>query len=387
MAGSAAVATPAMGVAAVPPAPPAAESTPWDALALAPPTAPRAWARLVAVARRTLESYPPIVHGLVSAAEVELPLVRLCVGVREVLAGEGPSVADSQALLPLRPLLDAVRRGVVEDGPAALEAVGAEEFLRVLAALETVLAALVDDSAQRFAERMAEGDAMHLVVEVAHDMRSPLSSILFLAERLRKGQSGPINTVQERQLGLVYSAAFGLSSMAGDVMELARGGDRLVGREPVPFSVAEILQSVRDIVQPMAEEKGLELRLQPLEVDWRVGYPLALNRVLLNLVTNALKFTAQGGVTVTPRVVSRSQVEFVVADSGRGIPPHVLATLYDAFRRRQQPGDYAFSSAGLGLSICRKLIAAMGGELAVDTELEKGTRFRFTLELPPARRY
>ena len=80
-------------------------------------------------------------------------------------------------------------------------------------------------------------------------------------------------------------------------------------------------------------------------------------------------------------------MEFVVEDTGRGIPPHVVATLFDAFRRRHAPGDYAFSSAGLGLSICRKLIVAMGGELQVETELERGTRFRFELELPPAPRF
>jgi signal transduction histidine kinase len=169
-------------------------------------------------------------------------------------------------------------------------------------------------------------------------------------------------------------------------MELARGGDRLVSHVPIPFSAQEILQSVRDVVQPMAEEKGLALVVEPLEGDWRVGHPQALNRVLLNLVTNALKFTNEGRVLLAARALSRSRVAFVVEDTGRGIPPHVMATLFDPFRRRNAPGDYAFSSAGLGLSICRKLIAAMGAELVVETALEEGTRFRFELDLPPARR-
>jgi signal transduction histidine kinase len=91
-------------------------------------------------------------------------------------------------------------------------------------------------------------------------------------------------------------------------------------------------------------------------------------------------------VTVAARAVTRKRVEFSVQDTGRGIPPQVVATLFDAFRRRQNPGDYAFSSAGLGLSICRKLITAMGSELQVKTELERGTRFAFELDLPPARR-
>ena len=249
-------------------------------------------------------------------------------------------------------------------------------------ALERVHEAIEADTAQRFANRLSGSDALPLVVEVAHDMRSPLASILFLAERLRSSQSGPLTQIQERQLGLIYSAAFGLSALAGDVIELARG-DWLIDQKPIPFSVADILRSVGAIVQPIAEEKGLTVRLEPPEADSRVGYPAALNRVLLNLTTNALKFTAEGSVEVTARPKSRTRLEFAVQDTGRGIPPAVMATLFDAFRRRQRPGDFTFSSAGLGLAICRKLVASMEGELGVDTS-ESGTRFFFELDLPLA---
>ena len=157
------------------------------------------------------------------------------------------------------------------------------------------------DWSQHFADRLSGPDGLELVVEVAHDLRSPLTSILFLAETLQRARSGPVNPVQERQLGLIYSAAFGLSSVASDVIELARGGDRLVDLDPIPFSVTDILESVRDIVQPIAEEKSLTVRLTPPEADFRIGHPVALSRVLLNLTTNALKFTAEGFVEVTRR--------------------------------------------------------------------------------------
>jgi signal transduction histidine kinase len=122
------------------------------------------------------------------------------------------------------------------------------------------------------------------------------------------------------------------------------------------------------------------------EADVRVGYQAALNRVLLNLTTNALKFTNAGSVEVVCRQIDRTRIEFSVKDTGRGIPSHVVSNLFEAFRQRQMPGGFAFSSAGLGLSICKKLISAMGGELGVETELERGTRFHFELDLPkPAR--
>jgi signal transduction histidine kinase len=104
--------------------------------------------------------------------------------------------------------------------------------------------------------------------------------------------------------------------------------------------------------------------------------------VLLNLTTNALKFTAAGGVEIRVDEAEGDRVRCTVSDTGRGIPAEAMATLFEPFRRRQQRGDYAFSGSGLGLSICRKLVEAMGSELEVHTELGVGTRFAFTLELP-----
>jgi signal transduction histidine kinase len=238
---------------------------------------------------------------------------------------------------------------------------------------------------ERFVQRLSGPDALRLMIEVAHDMRSPLGSILFLAERLRSMQSGPLTEVQERQIGLIYSAAFGLSALAGDVIELARGGEGLVHQAPVPFSVADVMQSVRSIVQPIAEEKGLTVRLGPPPADSRIGQPAALNRVLLNLTTNALKFTTVGLVEVVATQRSRTRVEFTVQDTGRGIPAEVMATLFEPFRQRENSSTLTFSSAGLGLAISRQLVDGMGGELSVTTS-DNGTRFSFEIDLPLAQK-
>jgi signal transduction histidine kinase len=143
------------------------------------------------------------------------------------------------------------------------------------------------------------------------------------------------------------------------------------------------MQSVASIVQPIAEEKGLAVRLTAPPADSRVGQPVALNRVLLNLTTNALKFTAVGGVEVAATQRSRTRIEFSIQDSGRGIPPEIMTTLFDPFRRRENSGASSFSSAGLGLAICRHLVSAMGGELDVTTS-DRGTRFFFEIDLPLA---
>jgi len=314
--------------------------------------------------------------------EVTTHLAHLSAAIRQQAGGQNPDLT----VLPRNPLsrrlAGLIRASFLERAQALVPAPDLGQLLRMLGAVEAVSQRLEADWSQHFADRLSGPDGLELVVEVAHDLRSPLTSILFLAETLQRARSGPVNTVQERQLGLIYSAAFGLSSVASDVIELARGGDRLVDLDPIPFSVTDILESVRDIVQPIAEEKSLTVKLAPPEADFRIGHPVALSRVLLNLTTNALKFTAEGFVEVTAREAGGRTVEFSVRDTGRGIPPQSMATLYEPFRRRQKPGEYAFSGSGLGLSICRKLVEAMGSRLDVETAPGYGTRFYFVLDLP-----
>jgi signal transduction histidine kinase len=316
--------------------------------------------------------------------EVTGHLAQLCAAIRQLASGQSPDLSALPPNALSRRLVNLVRCRFLERVQALPAPPDTVQLLRLLSAIETVSQRLEVDWSQHFADRLSGPDGLELVVEVAHDLRSPLTSILFLAETLQRGRSGPVNSVQERQLGLIYSAAFGLSSVASDVIELARGGDRLVDLDPIPFSVTDILESVRDIVQPIAEEKSLTVQLATPEADFRVGHPVALSRVLLNLTTNALKFTAEGFVEVTARQTTQRGVEFSVRDTGRGIPPQSMATLYEPFRRRQKQGEYAFSGSGLGLSICRKLVEAMGSTLEVETAPGYGTRFHFVLDLPLA---
>ncbi len=286
-----------------------------------------------------------------------------------------------------RYLLDQLRAELLKLWPAHEADADGAGVLTTLRAFDKVRETIEPDWSQYFGSRLSGPDGLDLVVEVAHDLRSPLTSILFLAETLQRGQSGEVNDVQRRQLGLIYAAALGLSSTASDVIELARAGDQLVEKEASPFSVTAILEAVRDIVRPIAEEKRLTLRLLPLASDYRMGRPLALSRVLLNLTTNALKFTDEGYVEITTQAKGLSQIEFAVRDTGRGISPDALSNLYQPFRRslgRAGRSGYYFSGTGLGLAMCRKLVEAMGSQLKVETRPDWGTRFFFELDLPPA---
>ena len=217
-----------------------------------------------------------------------------------------------------------------------------------------------------------------LLLGLTHDIRSPLSSMLVLVERLRSGRSGPVTPLQERQLSLVYSAAFGLSAFADDVLELSRGTTRLVGDAPVAFSIGETLRSVRALVQPIAEEKGLLLRCSALSDERRLGHPAALQRVILNLVTNALKFTDSGVVDMSASSDGPSVVTFTISDSGSGIP----APLRDRFVNGAFDVRGDVSSAGLGLRLCAQLVGQMHSTLRYVERAPCGSTFSFALSLP-----
>jgi len=283
-----------------------------------------------------------------------------------------------------RRLLDLLRADVIARVTDRPDALASAALIDLLGRMEAVRCALEPDWHQYFSSGVSGPQGQELIVEVAHDFRSPLTSIMFLAETLRRGQSGGVNEHQRHQLGIIYSAALGLASVASDVIEMVRGGESLEDQEPSPFSLQEVLEGVRDMVRPMAEEKGLALEIVPPKSEMRIGHAVPISRVLLNLTTNAIKFTDDGFVEVVARAQGRDRVQFSVRDTGRGVNAEALKTLYHPFRRTGTRAGVHFSGTGLGLAICRKMIEAMGSELEMESRRGWGTRFWFDLPLPVA---
>jgi signal transduction histidine kinase len=341
---------------------------------------------LVAIAGPCIaESAVRVVNNLPEDVQLEPgELERHLLWIARASAGVEQSSFENGATTTLRRrLVDVIREDVVRQW--SLSSPEPAEMLDTLVRLERAQKSCAPTFDQSFVAELSERGGLDLVVEVAHDMRSPLTSILFLSEILHRGQTGSFNEVQKRQIGIIYSAALGLVGLASDMIEIAKGGSQLRAPEPVPFSVNEVLRSVHDLVRPTAEEKRLDVNMQMLESEHRLGFPIPLNRVLLNLTTNALKFTHAGAVDLSARSIGGSRVEFSVRDTGPGIPPEAMATLYQPFRREPlRESGYSFSGTGLGLAICRRLVTALGAELAIETRPNWGTRFSFEIDLPPA---
>ncbi len=302
---------------------------------------------------------------------------------RAVVSGAELTVEPGPNPILRRRLADRLRRELLDRWCHRPGAVKPEAMLPVLRAATAVCDRLNPEWGQDAAALLSSPDGLSLVAEVAHDLRSPLSAVLFLSDTIRRGHSGETNEVQRRQIGLIYSATLALINISSDIIELARGGNHLPEGERRVFSISQTLEAVRSIVEPMASEKHVALRLRTAEPDRRVGHPVAVNRVLLNLASNAIKYTEEGFVEIVVAAEGRTRLSFTVRDTGPGISEEEQQTLFLPFRNRPDRG-YQFSGTGLGLSIARRLVRALGGDLTFETSEGWGTAFHFAIDAPPA---
>jgi len=290
------------------------------------------------------------------------------------------SAADDAAPVPpviAREYVSTLRANFLAE-LANSEDLNANEVVRTLLRLDEAEEAWRRTDRGKFIARLTGADCADAVVAIAHDIRSPLGSILLLVDALRRAERATPNPIRDRQLGLIYGAAFGLSTTVSNLISAARG-DGLVQGHPMPFSISETMHAVSSIVQPMCEEKGIPLGIEFPDNDARIGHQSAIQQALLNLTSNGLRYTDAGSVAMGASEISPDHVEFWVEDTGPGIPDEVLERLCYGFP--PEGVKLRFSSAGLGLAIVRTLVEAMGSSLQVDSDSE-GTRFSFVLALP-----
>jgi signal transduction histidine kinase len=217
--------------------------------------------------------------------------------------------------------------------------------------------------------------SLDLAVGLAHDVRSPLGAIMALAELVETGAGGPVTETQQRLLGMMREAADGLARMTTDIVEGERRRLSLDGNAVSAFEVQEVLGNVRSIVQPMAEHSGLNVVMTNQAPRSWSGQGDAVTRVLLNLLTNALKYTKKGTVEYGALQLSATQVRFFVRDSGGGLPSQPVRPA----RRTRPRSGWKGVSSGLGLAISRALLDRMGSTLELESTPGEGCCFHFAL--------
>jgi signal transduction histidine kinase len=221
--------------------------------------------------------------------------------------------------------------------------------------------------------------------DVSHDIRSPLNSILFLADALISEHAGELNEVQRRQLGVLYTAAVSLVGLVNDIIDASRLGE---GSEiPVTydsFSVEAVLKEVEHLVGPLAHHRDVILGFRLETLGPRSGDRRLLTRVLINLVSNAIQVADAGGrVEVHAVEHEEGWLHLEVLDDGPGGDAPELRDMLDAETTPAPTQALRRGwTHGLGLSICARLVRATGGEISVDATPGEGCQFTIRLPFP-----
>lgn len=239
------------------------------------------------------------------------------------------------------------------------------------------------------ARRQAEENSRHkssFVAHLSHEMRNSLNGILGVVALLDRSN---LSERERSHLELISTSGRMLLRLIDDALDLSRIEAETNDIHAEPLLLPEILAETAALVEPMASEKGLALErdLRGSGVPTVLGDPVRIKQVILNLLTNAVKFTESGTVTlglVTELGQAAVHARITVEDTGIGIPPEQCETVFRAFYQLNDGRPQRAGGAGLGLAICHRLVSAMGGTIRAEPRAGGGTRFTVALRLPLA---
>jgi signal transduction histidine kinase/PAS domain-containing protein len=303
--------------------------------------------------------------GRFASAPVQDPLMRALDTASQITV---PLVARGRAL------------GVVTFARSSPLALFGDEEREIAEELARRTATAIDN-AQLYRAAVAANDAKStFLASMSHELRTPLTAIIGYEELLADGITGSVTDSQRQQLGRIKASATHLLGLIDEILTFSRVE---AGSESANMDVVEVCTVLEDaaaLVAPLVDDRGLALTLDlPDREQCICTDPQKLRQILVNLLSNATKFTERGGITLSASRAHR-QILFQVRDTGIGIPPQHLQQIFEPFWQVDQRANRRVGGTGLGLTVSRRLAQLIGGDLSVDSRVGAGTTF--TLQLP-----
>ena len=218
---------------------------------------------------------------------------------------------------------------------------------------------------------------------MSHELRTPLNAIGGYTALLEEGIMGPLVPGQRKYLARIKRSQIHLLALINDVLNFAKSESGTLAFNIVPLELRSVLASVAPLIEPMASARGVEYNYQAPDRDANVlGDRDKIVQVVLNLLTNAVKFTPPKGVVQLQVGLTPQSALITVADSGPGIPAEKCGSIFEPFVQLERSFAQDRDGVGLGLSISRELARGMGGDVEVDSVVGRGSTFTFSLPRP-----
>lgn len=221
------------------------------------------------------------------------------------------------------------------------------------------------------------------LAHMSHEIRTPLNGIIGIADILSET---PLTEEQARYVNTIEQSGEALLAIINDILDFSKIEAGKLELEETDFSLKEICESLEDIFVAQLKDKNLKytFKLDPHIPEFLSGDPLRIKQILLNLISNSLKFTRTGGIHIDVHCLQsepNAQLEFRVIDTGIGIPADKQPLLFEAFTQVDSSTTRKYGGTGLGLQITKRLIELMGGTIRVESELNEGSTFIFNVHL------
>ncbi|GAB4161835.1 MAG: hypothetical protein Fur0037_28350 [Planctomycetota bacterium] len=262
------------------------------------------------------------------------------------------------------------------------EAMALQSKRALLRAHEELRAHIDELSEARIAALKAAETKGRFLATMSHELRTPLNGMIGSADLLRET---PLREDQRDLVDLLHRSGHSLLAIVNDILDYSRIEAGRMPVERIPFDLRKCVQGAVDLQAQVAADKGirLEASIDPDLPETVLGDETRLRQILLNLVTNGVKFTEKGRVSVRVEpALEIGYVSFSVEDTGFGIPEDALARLFRPFSQADDSTTRRFGGTGLGLAICKNLTRLLGGSIHCESEVGRGSTFRLVLPLP-----